>query len=58
MCIITLHKEIVPLTIIMIIIIIIIITGSKFCKDQLMISMAVYEDFRRRKKYLNIAWIN
>jgi hypothetical protein len=57
MCIITLHIEIATLTII-IIVIIIIITGSKCCKDQLMISMAVYEDFRRRKQYLNITWIN
>jgi hypothetical protein len=30
--------------------------GSKSCKDQLMISKAIFEDCRRRNKYLSIAW--
>ena len=30
--------------------------GSKGCKDQLMISKAIYEDCRRRNKNLSIAW--
>jgi hypothetical protein len=32
--------------------------GSKGCKDQLMISRAIYEDCRRRNKNLSIAWID
>jgi len=32
--------------------------GSKGCKDQLMISKAMYEDCRRRNKNLNNAWID
>ena len=32
--------------------------GSKGYKDQLMISKAIYEDFRRRNKNLSIAWID
>jgi len=32
--------------------------GSKDCKDQLMISNAIYEDCRRRKTNLSIAWID
>jgi hypothetical protein len=32
--------------------------GSKGCKDQLMISKAIYEDCNRRKKHLSIAWID
>jgi len=32
--------------------------GSKGCKDQLMISVAVYEDCRRRNKNLSKAWID
>jgi len=32
--------------------------GSKGCKDQLMISKAIYEDCRRRNKNLHIAWID
>jgi hypothetical protein len=32
--------------------------GSKACKDQLMISKAMYEDCKRRKKNLNVAWID
>jgi len=32
--------------------------GSKDCKDQLMISKAIYEDCRRRNKNLSIAWID
>jgi len=32
--------------------------GSKGCKDQLMISKAIYEDCRRRNKSLSIAWID
>ena len=32
--------------------------GSKGCKDQLMISKAIYEDCRRRNKKLSIAWID
>jgi len=31
---------------------------SKGCKDQLMISKAMYEDCRRRNKNLTIAWID
>jgi hypothetical protein len=31
--------------------------GSKGCKDQLMLSKAIYEDCRRRNKNLSIAWI-
>ena len=32
--------------------------GSNGCKDQLMISKAMYEDCRRRNKNLSIAWID
>jgi hypothetical protein len=32
--------------------------GSKGCKDQLMISKAIYENCKRRKKNLSIAWID
>ena len=32
--------------------------GSKGCKDQLMISKAIYEDCRRRNKNLSIVWID
>src|SRR5215475_13270131 len=32
--------------------------GSIGCKDQLMISKAIYEDCRRRNKNLSIAWID
>jgi hypothetical protein len=32
--------------------------GSKGCKDQLIISKAIYEDYRRRNKNLSIAWID
>jgi len=32
--------------------------GSKGCKDQLMISDAIYEDCRRRNKNLSVAWID
>jgi hypothetical protein len=32
--------------------------GSKGCKDQSMISKAIYEDCRRRNKNLSIAWID
>jgi hypothetical protein len=32
--------------------------GSKGCKDQLMISKAIYEDCWRRNKNLSIAWID
>jgi hypothetical protein len=32
--------------------------GSKGCKDQLMISKAIYEDCSRRNKNLSIAWID
>ena len=32
--------------------------GSKGCKDQLMISKAIYEDCRRRNKNLLMAWID
>jgi len=32
--------------------------GRKDCKDQLMISKEIYEDCRRRKKNLTIAWID
>ena len=31
---------------------------SKGCKDQLMISKAIYEDCTRRNKNLSIAWID
>jgi hypothetical protein len=30
--------------------------GSKCCKDQLMISKAIYENYRRMNKNLSIAW--
>jgi len=33
-------------------------SGSKGCKDQLMISKAIYEDCRRRNKNVSIAWID
>jgi hypothetical protein len=33
-------------------------SGSKGCKDQLIISKAIYEDCRRRNKNLSIAWID
>ena len=33
-------------------------TGSKGCKDQLMISKEIYEDCRRSNKNLSIAWID
>ena len=32
--------------------------GSKGCKDQLILSKAIYEDCRRRNKNLSIAWID
>jgi hypothetical protein len=32
--------------------------GSKGCKDKLIVSSAIYEDCRRRKKNLSIAWID
>ena len=32
--------------------------GSKGCKDQLIISKAIYEDCRRRNKNLCVAWID
>jgi len=32
--------------------------GNKGCKDQLMISKAIYEECRRRNKNLSIAWID
>jgi hypothetical protein len=32
-------------------------SGSKGCKDQLMISKAIYEDCRCRNRNLSIAWI-
>jgi len=32
--------------------------GSKGCKDQLMISKAIHEDFRRGNKTLSITWID
>jgi len=32
--------------------------GSNVCKDQLIISTAIYEDCRRRNKNLRIAWID
>ena len=32
--------------------------GSKGCKDQLMISNAIYEDCRKRNKNLIISWID
>ena len=32
--------------------------GSKGCKDQLMISKAIYDDCKRRNKNLSVAWIN
>jgi len=31
--------------------------GSKGCKDQLMISKAIYEDWKRRNENFSIAWI-
>jgi hypothetical protein len=31
--------------------------GSKGCKNQLMISKAMYEDCKKRKKNLSVAWI-
>jgi hypothetical protein len=34
------------------------VTQSKACKDQLLIPKAVLEDFRKRRKNLNAAWIN
>jgi hypothetical protein len=32
--------------------------GSKGCKDQLIVSNAIYEDYRRTKKNLSLAWID
>jgi hypothetical protein len=32
-------------------------SGSKGCKDELLISKATLEDCRKRSKNLNIAWI-
>jgi hypothetical protein len=32
--------------------------GSKGCKDQLLISKAIYEDCRRKNKNLSIVWID
>jgi hypothetical protein len=32
--------------------------GSKGCKDQLLISKAISEDYIKRKKELNMAWID
>jgi len=33
-------------------------SGSKGCKEQFMISKAIYEDCQRRNKNLSIAWID
>jgi hypothetical protein len=33
-------------------------SGSRGCKDQLMISKAIFEDSKKRKKNLSIAWID
>jgi hypothetical protein len=33
-------------------------SGSKGCKDQLLISKAIFEDHKKRRKNLNIAWID
>jgi hypothetical protein len=32
-------------------------SGSRGCKDQLLISKAIFEDSKKRKKNLSIAWI-
>jgi len=32
--------------------------GSRGCKDQLMLSKAIYEDCKRRNKNLSVAWID
>jgi hypothetical protein len=33
-------------------------SGSKGCKDQLLLSKAIFEDCQKRGKNLNIAWID
>jgi hypothetical protein len=33
-------------------------SGSKGCKDQLMISKAMLEDCKKRRKNLNMAWVD
>jgi hypothetical protein len=33
-------------------------SGTKGCKDQLLISKAMLQEFKRRKKNLNMAWID
>jgi hypothetical protein len=33
-------------------------SGSKGCKDQLLISKAILEDCKKRRKNLNMAWID
>jgi hypothetical protein len=33
-------------------------SGSRVCKDQLLISKAIFEDSKKRKKNLSIAWID
>ena len=33
-------------------------TGSKWCKDQLMISKAIYDNCKRRRENLSVAWID
>jgi hypothetical protein len=33
-------------------------TGNRLCKDQLLISNAIVEDSKKRKKKLSIAWID
>jgi hypothetical protein len=32
--------------------------GSKGCKDQLLISITIFEDCNKRKKELNVAWVD
>jgi hypothetical protein len=33
-------------------------SGSKGCKDQLLVSKAIFEDCKKRRKTLNLAWID
>jgi hypothetical protein len=33
-------------------------SGSKGCKDQLLISKAILEDYKKRRKNLNMTWID
>jgi hypothetical protein len=33
-------------------------SGSKGCKDQLLVLKAIFEDCKKRRNYLSVAWID